>query len=126
MRAYEVMLIIDTGVDDEVVQKVIKRTADQIVSLGGTLGRTEKWGRRKLAYEIKTDKKKHNDGYYTLIEFTAEPVQIKELDRTLRLTDELVRHKVLLVPKAGTGRSLAAPPALDDIPSGGGRDRDRD
>lgn len=126
MRAYEVMLIIDTGVDDEVVQKVIKRTTEQIVSLGGTLGRTEKWGRRKLAYEIKTDKKKHNDGYYTLIEFTAEPVQIKELDRTLRLTDELVRHKVLLVPTAATGRSLAAPPALDDIPSGGGRDRDRD
>ena len=126
MRAYEVMLIIDTGVDDEVVQKVIKRTAEQIVTLGGTLGRTEKWGRRKLAYEIKTDKKKHNDGYYTLIEFTAEPVQIKELERTLRLTDELVRHKVLLVPTAGAGRSLAAPPALEDIPSGGGRDRDRD
>ncbi len=126
MRAYEVMLIIDTGLDDQVVQNVIKRTTEQIVKLDGTVGRTEKWGRRKLAYEIKTDTKKHNDGYYTLIEFQAEPAQIAELDRNLFLADEIVRHKVLLVPVQATGRSLAAPPALDDIPSGGGRDRDRD
>jgi small subunit ribosomal protein S6 len=126
MRAYEVMLIIDTGLDDQVVQTTIKSTTDHIVKIGGTLGRTEKWGRRKLAYEIKTDKKKHNDGYYTLIEFSAEPAQITELDRNLRLDDGIVRHKVLLVPAKATGRSLAQPPALDDIPSGGGRDRDRD
>jgi small subunit ribosomal protein S6 len=119
-RPYEVMLIIDTGLDDQVIQGVVKRTSEQITNLGGTLGRTEKWGRRKLAYEIN----KKADGYYALIEFSAEPAQIAELDRTLFLADEVLRHKVLKVSPRGIGRSLTAPPPLDEIASGGGRDRD--
>lgn len=119
-RPYEVMLIVDTSLDDQVIQNVIKRTSEQITTLGGSLGRTEKWGRRKLAYEIN----KKTDGYYTLIEFEAEPAQIAEFDRMLRLADEVIRHKVIQVPPAGLNRSLAAPPALEDIASGGGRDRD--
>jgi small subunit ribosomal protein S6 len=119
-RSYEVMIIIDTALDDQAIQNIIKRTGEHITKLDGTIGRVEKWGRRKLAYDIN----KKPDGYYTLIEFTAEPVQIKELDRQLRLTDEIIRHKVIQVPPAGLNRSLIAPPPLAEIASGGGRDRD--
>jgi small subunit ribosomal protein S6 len=120
-RPYEVMVIVDSTLDDEVVQSVLKRTSTMITTkFNGTLGRTEKWGRRKLAYEIE----KKTDGYYTLIEFTAEPTEIKELDRQLFLADEILRHKIILVPAAGAGRSLDQPPPLDEIASGGGRDRD--
>lgn len=122
MRPYEVMLIIDTSLDDQVIQGVINRTTDLIKGQGGTVGRVEKWGRRKLAYEIR----KKTDGYYCLIEATGEPAKQADLDRALFLADEVLRHKIIKVPAAAAGRSLAAPPALEDIASGGGRDRDRD
>jgi small subunit ribosomal protein S6 len=114
------MIIVDVALDDQAIQNVIKRTGELVVKIEGTVGRIEKWGRRKLAYEIN----KKPDGYYALIEFTADAAQIKELDRQLRLTDEIIRHKVIMVPPAGQNRTMAAPPPLAEIASGGGRDRD--
>jgi small subunit ribosomal protein S6 len=119
-RPYEVMFIVDTTLDDQVVQTVVNRSLDQIKAIGGTVGRVEKWGRRKLAYPIR----KKPDGYYTIVEMTAEPAKIAELERQLFLADEILRHKIMQVPAAAAGRSMAAPPALEDIASGGGRDRD--
>ncbi len=119
-RPYEIMIIVDTTLDDQAIQNVIKKAGELIVKIGGTVGRTEKWGRRKLAYDIN----KKPDGYYALLEFTAVPAEIKELDRQIRLTDEVIRHKIILVPTAGLNRTMAAPPPLAEIASGGGRDRD--
>ena len=114
------MIIVDVAQDDQAIQNIVKRTGELIVKIEGSVGRVEKWGRRKLAYDIN----KKPDGYYALLEFTAEPANIKELDRQLRLTDEIIRHKVILVPPAGQNRTMAAPPPLAEIASGGGRDRD--
>ena len=122
MRPYEVMFIVDVQLDDQVIQTVINRSIDQIKALGGTIGRVEKWGRRKLAYEIE----KKPDGYYVLVEVTGDPTKMAALDRALFLADEILRHKIIKVPAVAAGRSLAQPPALEDIASGGGRDRDRD
>lgn len=119
-RPYEVMFIVDSTLDDQVVQNVVNRSIDQIKGVGATVGRVEKWGRRKLAYPIR----KKVDGYYTLVEMTAEPQTIAELERKLILADEILRHKIMQVPAAAAGRSMAAPPPLDEIASGGGRDRD--
>ena len=55
---------------------------------------------------------------------TAEPQNIAELERQFKLADELLRHKIMQVPAIAFEKSLAQPPALEDIPSGGGRDRD--
>ena len=122
LRPYEVMFIVDVTLDDQVIQTVINRSIDQIKTLGGTIGRVEKWGRRKLAYEIR----KKPDGYYVLVEVSGDPTKMAALDRALFLADEILRHKIIKVPAVAAGRSLAQPPAREDIASGGGRDRDRD
>jgi small subunit ribosomal protein S6 len=119
-RPYEVMFIVDTTLDDQVVQNVVNRSIEQMKGIGAEVSKIEKWGRRKLAYPIR----KKADGYYTLVQMTAEPANIAELDRKFFLADELLRHKIMQLPVAGFDRTLAQPPPLEEIPSGGGRDRD--
>lgn len=119
-RPYEVMFIVDSTLDDQVVQNVVNRSIEQMKGIGAEVGKVEKWGRRKLAYPIR----KKADGYYTLVQMTAEAANIAELDRKFFLADELLRHKIMQLPAVAFDRSLAQPPALEDIPSGGGRDRD--
>lgn len=121
MRPYEIVLILDTALDEAGVDAIVTRVTDLLKGQGGTLGRIERWGRRRLAYEIN----KKPDGYYVLIESTGDPTAIAALDRALFLTDEIIRHKILRVPPQAVGRSLAAPPALEEMTLGGGtRDRD--
>ncbi len=121
MRPYEVVIIINSSLEDQQIQGIVTKTTDAVKAGGGAIGRIERWGRRKLAYEIE----KKTDGYYVIIEITAAPTSISELDRGLQLTDDVLRHKIIQIPAAGTGRSLTAPAPLDEIPSGG-RDRGND
>ena len=100
MRPYEVMIILDSAVDESTVQTTLDRIRDLLASKNGKLGNVEKWGRRRFAYEMN-----HRlEGYYALAEFTAEPADISELDRVLTLTDEVVRHKVVRIPDSVAGR----------------------
>jgi small subunit ribosomal protein S6 len=121
MRPYEVVVIINSALEDQQIQAVVTRTTDSVKAQGGSIGRIERWGRRKLAYEIQ----KKTDGYYVIIEISAEPASIKEINRGLTLSDEVLRHKIIQIEDAGTGRPLTAPAPLDEIPSGG-RDRGND
>ena len=121
MRPYEVVVIINSSLEDQQIQGIVTKTTDAVKAGGGTVGRIERWGRRKLAYEIT----KKTDGYYVIIEINADPASISELDRGLQLTDDVLRHKIIQVPAAAAGRSLTAPAPLDEIPSGG-RDRGND
>lgn len=108
MRPYEVMVILDAGLDEDVIRGVIDRSADTIRANGGTPGRVERWGKRRFAYEL------HHrwEGYYVLMQATAEPAAMAQLDRMLRLTDEVIRHKVIRLPEEVAGRSNpAATPA---------------
>ena len=66
--------------------------------------RAERWGRRTFAYELKH----RSEGYYVLIEFTAEPTLVAELDRMLTLDDIVLRHKVIRQPDKQSGRALRA------------------
>jgi small subunit ribosomal protein S6 len=92
MREYEVMLILPPDADDEAVDAVVERITGILVERGGEVGQVDKWGRRRLAYEIAH----HTEGYYVIVRFTAEPEAIPELDRVLHLADEVVRFKVVL------------------------------
>ncbi|MGZ4104860.1 MAG: 30S ribosomal protein S6 [Actinomycetota bacterium] len=90
-RHYEVMLIIDARLDDAAIQQAVDRFVGIITSRGGEATKVDHWGRRKFAYEID-----HlNEGYYVVADLQAEPVAMTELDRVLRLADELVRHKIV-------------------------------
>ncbi len=94
MRPYEVMIIFDPTLEDDAIRAELDRSTDLIRSRGGNPGRVERWGRRRLAYEIR----KQRDGYYVLLEADAEPAVMAELDRTLTLADPVLRHKVVRVP----------------------------
>jgi small subunit ribosomal protein S6 len=59
---------------------------------GGQVGKIDRWGRRRLAFELD----KHTEGYYVVAGFTADPGVIKELERTLQLADEVIRSKVVV------------------------------
>ena len=99
MRAYELMVIIDAELDDEVIDATVKRIAELIGQRGATVRREERWGRRRFAYEIN-----HKlEGYYVLFEFVGGS-ELDQLERALRLADETVRHKVVRLPDAEAAR----------------------
>jgi small subunit ribosomal protein S6 len=99
MRAYELMVIIDAELDDEVIDATVKRIAELIGQRGATVRREERWGRRRFAYEIN-----HKlEGYYVLYEFVGGS-ELDQLERALRLADETVRHKVVRLPDAEAAR----------------------
>lgn len=100
MRAYELMVIFDGDLDESTVQGVINRIHAQVEELGGLTATTDKWGRRRFAYEI--DHK--NEGFYVVFEMLAEPGSLDRLETTLRLADEVVRHKLIRLPDAEAAR----------------------
>jgi small subunit ribosomal protein S6 len=99
MRAYELMVIIDAELDDEVIEATVKRIADLVGQRGATIKREDRWGRRRFAYEI--DHK--FEGYYVVFEFVGGS-ELDQLERALRLADETVRHKVVRLPDAEAAR----------------------
>lgn len=94
MRPYEVMFILDASLEEDAIQAVVGRATDLISKDGGSANRVDHWGRRRLAYEIEH----RTEGYYVLIDATAEPAAVAELDRMLSLADEVMRHKVIRIP----------------------------
>lgn len=99
MRAYELMVIIDAELDDEVIDATVKRIAGLLDQRGATVKREDRWGRRRFAYEINH---KH-EGYYVVFEF-VEGSDLDQLERALRLADETVRHKVVRLPDSEAAR----------------------
>jgi small subunit ribosomal protein S6 len=104
MRPYEVMIIFDVGLEDGDINASLDRITSLIRDRGGNPGRAERWGRRTFAYELNH----RSEGYYVLIEFTAEPTLVVDLNRMLTLDDIVLRHKVLRQPDKQSGRALRA------------------
>lgn len=100
MRPYEVMIILDPTLDDETVRTEVDRATDLIKARGGNPGRVERWGKRRLAYEIR----KHREGNYVLVSAQAEPATMSDLDRQLTLADGVLRHKVVHLPEKALGK----------------------
>ena len=101
LRAYELMVIIDGDVEDPKAQSWIKTVTDGIEAAGGTVhGRPDWWGKRQLAYPIN----RKETGYYLVVEALAEGGALDGLERTLRLADEVVRHKLIRLPEAEAER----------------------
>jgi len=94
MRAYELMVIFDSGLEDLVLDDQVKSVTAAIAARGGTVASTDRWGRRRFAYEI--DHK--TEGYYVVWELTADGADLEALERSLRLADEVVRHKLVRLP----------------------------
>ena len=91
MKAYELLFFVAPNTDEETRAGVMKRIDVAITAEGGVVDSVEDWGKRKLAYEIND----LTEGDYTLINFHADPQQIAELDRVLRINDAVKRHMVV-------------------------------
>jgi small subunit ribosomal protein S6 len=91
VRAYEVMVILDPSLEERTVEPSLDKYLNVIRKDGGSVESVDVWGRRRLAYEIK----KQAEGIYAVINLTAEPATVKELDRQLGLNDSVLRTKVL-------------------------------
>lgn len=90
MNKYQLLYIIDNGIDDEEKQVVIDKYTALIESLGGTIDAIEKWGTRKLAYPINHKK----DGYYVIVKFQANAEAPAEIDRQMKINDQIVRQLI--------------------------------
>lgn len=118
MRPYEVVVILDPGLEDDVIRGVIDRITGLISSNGGNPGRVDRWGRRRFAYELG-----HRwEGYYVLVEAAAEPAAMAEVDRMLSLADEVIRHKVIRLPDVVANRARPAAATSATAASGAGPD----
>ena len=118
MRRYELMLVIRPDVPDDKSQAVVDRTTRGIVSAGGQIVKVAPWGRRRLAYPID----RHREGSYHIILFEAPSDAIVELEHTLLITEEVLRHLTTRVDRP-TKASSADGTELDeldgeDLPSG--------
>jgi small subunit ribosomal protein S6 len=87
MRIYEELFIVRPDATDEQVDPVIEQLKSVITSKGGTLDKADKWGMRRLAYRVE----KFNEAQYILLQFTAEPGTVKEVERRLRVTDVVMK-----------------------------------
>ena len=91
MKAYELLFFVAPNTDEETRAGVMKRIDVAITAEGGVVDSVEDWGKRKLAFEIDD----LTEGDYTLINFHADPQQIAELDRVLRINDAVKRRMVV-------------------------------
>jgi small subunit ribosomal protein S6 len=90
MRRYELMLVLRPDVADDKAQAVIDRTTRQLVAAGGQIVKVAPWGRRRLAYQID----RYREGSYHIVLFEAPPEALAEMERTLQITEEVLRHLV--------------------------------
>ncbi len=105
VRAYELMIIVDRDVDDAANTAVLQRVQEMVSAGDGTVPTVDKWGRRRFAYPI--DHKE--EGVYSVLEIVTEAPNLDEVDRYLRLADDVVRHKLIRLPDdEATRRGLFA------------------
>jgi small subunit ribosomal protein S6 len=107
LRDYEVLYIVRADLDDEKVQDAVKRVNTLIERSGGSLERTNLWGKRKLAYEVKHQK----EGSYVLQDFQFDPSRVPELEAGLKITEEVLRHLIVRKPEKVVIPPVAPPPA---------------
>ena len=90
-RQYEVMVILDPDLDERTVAPSLDTYLNVVRQAGGTVDNVDVWGKRRLAYEIN----KKSEGIYAVIDLSADPASVKELDRQLTLNESVVRTKVI-------------------------------
>lgn len=88
---YELMVILTPEIDERQVAPTLDKFLKVITNDGGSIDKVEIWGKRRLAYEIQ----KKNEGIYAVVNFTATSEATQELDRQLKLNEQIMRTKVL-------------------------------
>ena len=107
-RAYELMVIIDGDVDEAAAQNWVKSITDSVTKAGGAIhGKPDWWGKRQFAYPI--NKKEY--GYYVVYQLLAPGGALDDLERSFRIADDIVRHKLIRLPDNEAARRGLSEPA---------------
>lgn len=93
---YELMVILNPEIDERLVPAALDKFLKVITADGGSIDNVDIWGKRRLAYEIQ----KKNEGVYAVVAFTATSAATQELDRQLKLSEQVMRTKVLRAEEA--------------------------
>jgi small subunit ribosomal protein S6 len=121
LRRYELMLVFRPDAPDERSAAIIDRVTRQIIDDGGQIIKVAPWGRRRLAYAIAG----HREGAYHIVVFEAPTTSIVELERSLLITEEVLRHLVVRQERpARARRDSDSGDGDDDLPSGEDEDED--
>jgi small subunit ribosomal protein S6 len=91
VRAYEILFAIKPDLEEEATNVSIEKFAGLIQQNQGTVEQISRWGKKRMAYEVKD----FHEGYYTLILFQGENETANELNRVMRLSDEVLRHIIV-------------------------------
>ena len=92
MNKYEVMFIAKP-LEDAEVDPIAEFVSNLIKKNGGNVEKVDRWGKRHLAYPVK----KQADGNYVLINFEADPAVIKEIDRVMKIRDDILKHLIVKI-----------------------------
>lgn len=93
MRDYELVLIINPSVAEDEVPATVEKTTQFITERGGSVTEVNQWGRKKLAYPIKS----FTEGNYVLAQFNMDPEMATELEASLELSEDILRHLLVRV-----------------------------
>ena len=91
MRQYELVFIISPDLDEEALEAMIEKVKGILETNGAEIVKLDKWGKRRLAYEIKN----YREGFYVIINFKGDAAVCLELDRILKITEPVIRHMVI-------------------------------
>jgi small subunit ribosomal protein S6 len=105
MRRYELMLLLRPDLEDDKLQAAVEKVTRAIVNGGGSLSKVSPWGKRRLAYDIG----QHREASYFLIHFDIEPSQIREIERGMLISEEILRHLVTVLEDRGASDEELVP-----------------
>jgi small subunit ribosomal protein S6 len=91
------MVILDPTLPEEDMKAAVAKVGDLVSAIKGKVTNVEEWGKRKLAYEIK----RHQEGFYVVYKFDAGPESVSELERTLKISDPVLRFLVVRLEEKG-------------------------
>lgn len=113
MRRYELMLVFRPDAPDDRLSAIIDRTTRQITSAGGQIVKVAPWGRRRLAYPID----RQREGSYHIIVFESPAPAVAELERSLLITEEILRHLTVRQERPAKALRGASPDEERPLPS---------
>jgi small subunit ribosomal protein S6 len=113
LRDYEILYIVRPELDDEQLQAAIGTVDKLIDNLGGAVQKTDVWGRRRLAYEVRHLR----EGQYVLTDFQIDPARVPEMEATLKISDTVFRHLVVRKPEIKVRPKKTKASAQDATPA---------
>ena len=112
MNKYEMMYIIDAALEDAPRKELIEKVSAQIAANGGVVEKVDEWGKRRLAYAINYK----TEGYYVLVNFSAESEVPHEMERLLQINEQVLRYLVIRLEEKHTSVKPRAIPVRPAAP----------